>query len=308
MKKMTNYITEAKWVDVFLVWYVLVDEAYQALEAEYGAWRRSGPAPVFSDSEVITVGLIIDTYFHGHEALGLSFLRQYHADLFPQLPSDGHFNERRTRLGPLMEQVRRWLTAHEGLYEETDTIRLLDSAPIFVATYGRGGDNQTLMGHDYFGVAKSQGAKLFGLRLVLTTFHNQVIDAWVLAPAAHHDSTTMPVLLEDQHALTVIGDGAYHNPTVTGALRNQHNIEVFAPPRRDSTHQTWSQALRATVSRFRRPIESAFSILATVFNIEHPQARSLHGLVARISTRILAYTCSFVMNNYLALLSGSTQN
>lgn len=52
---------------------------------------------VFSDSEVITVALIIDTYFHGNEELGLSFLRQYHSELFPQLPSNGHFNERRTR-------------------------------------------------------------------------------------------------------------------------------------------------------------------------------------------------------------------
>lgn len=47
--------------DVFLIWYVLVDSAYQSLEQQYGEWRQSGPPPVFSDSEVITVALIIDT-------------------------------------------------------------------------------------------------------------------------------------------------------------------------------------------------------------------------------------------------------
>ena len=108
---MTNYITDAKWADVFLVWYVLIDTGYQALEKRYGAWRRSGPEPVLQDSEVITIGLIIDTFFGGHEALGLAFLRQYHPALFPHLPTEGHFNERRTRLGPLIDQVRRWLTA-----------------------------------------------------------------------------------------------------------------------------------------------------------------------------------------------------
>ncbi len=304
MKNMTNYITEAKWVDVFLVWYVLIDSAYQTLEQHYGEWRRSGPAPVFSDSEVITVAVIIDTYFHGHEALGLSFLRQYHAELFPHLPSEGHFNERRTRLGPLIEQIRRWLTAQEELLAETDRVRLIDSAPIFVATYGRGGDCQTLAGHEYFGVATSQGAKVFGLRLDITTSHDQVIDEWILAPASFHDSTTLPVLLEGQDDLLIIGDGAYHNPTIEPVLHNNHNIEVLAPPRRDSRLYTWSKALIHTVSRFRRPIESAFSVLATVFNIEHPHARSLCGLISRISTRILAYTCSFVMNKYLALLTG----
>lgn len=304
MKSMTNYITEAPWVDVFLTWYVLVDTGYQALERQYGAWRQSGPDPVFSDSEVITVALIIDTYFHGHEALGLSFLRQYHAELFPHLPSNGHFNERRTMLGPLIDQVRRWQTAQEGLVEETDLVRLIDSAPIFVATYGRGGDNQTLAGQAYFGVAKSHGSKVFGMRLVLTTSHDQVIDEWMLAPAALHDSTTMPALLEGQEDILIIGDGAYHNPTVEPVLRNNHNIEVLAPPRRDSRLQSWSKAFRHTVARFRRPIESALSVLATVFDIEHPQARSLHGLVSRISTRILAYTYSFVMNKYLAPLAG----
>ena len=127
---MTNYITEAKWTDVFLVWYVLVDTGYQALEKCYGVWRRSGPEPVLHDSEVITIGLIIDTFFGGHEALGLAFLRQYHPELFPHLPVEGHFNERRTRLGPLIDQVRHWLTTTEGLLDSNDPVRLLDSAPM----------------------------------------------------------------------------------------------------------------------------------------------------------------------------------
>lgn len=304
MKNMTNYITSAKWEDVFLVWYVLVDEAYQSLEQQYGEWRQSGPPPMFSDSEVITVALIVDTYFDGNEELGLSFLRQYHGELFPHLPANGHFNERRTRLGPLIEQLRCWLSANEGLLDETDPVRLIDSAPIFVATYGRGGDTQTLAGHEYFGVAKSQGAKVFGLRLDLTTSHEQVIDQWMLAPAALHDSTTMPALVEGQDALLLVGDGAYHNPTIEPVLRNNHHIQVLAPPRRDCRLGAWSKAERLTHAHFRRPIESAFSVLATVFNIEHPYARSLHGLVSRIATRILAYTCSFVMNKYLAPLSG----
>jgi hypothetical protein len=303
MLGMTNYITEARWADVFLVWYVLVDTGYQALEKGYGAWRRSGPEPRFDDSEVITVGLIIDTFFGGHEALGLAFLRQYHADLFPHLPSDGHFNERRTRLGPLTDQVRHWLSEHEGLLEASDPLRLIDSAPIFVATYGRASANQTLAGAEYFGVAKSQGAKVFGFRLSLTTNDAQVVDQWMLAPAAHHDSTTMPALLEGQEELLVLGDGAYHNPTAEPVLADKHHIAILAPPRRDSTHP-WPAAFRQVVTRLRRRIETALSVLTTVFDIEHPRARSLHGILARISTRFLAYNLSFVMNKYLAALTG----
>jgi hypothetical protein len=107
----TDFITDAAdWLDTWTIWYVLVDDAYQTLQQHYGAWRRSGSAPTFSDSEVITVALIVDTFFHGHEALGLAFLRHYHADLFPELPARGHFNERRTLLGPLIDQVRRLIS------------------------------------------------------------------------------------------------------------------------------------------------------------------------------------------------------
>jgi hypothetical protein len=32
----TDFITEACWEDVWTIWYVLVDDAYQALERHYG--------------------------------------------------------------------------------------------------------------------------------------------------------------------------------------------------------------------------------------------------------------------------------
>lgn len=43
----------------------------------------------------------------------------------------------------------------------------------------------------------SRRAKLFGFRLHLTTTTQQIVDQWMLAPAAHHDGTLTPALLED---------------------------------------------------------------------------------------------------------------
>jgi hypothetical protein len=298
----TDFITEAAWSDIILIWFCLVDDAYKRLEAHYGAWRRSGPAPTFSDSEVITVAMVIDTFFGGHEALGLSFLRQYHHDLFPQLPAGGRFNERRTRLGPLIDQIRRLITAQEGLLPTEERMRLIDSAPIFVNTCGRGSRSSTLNGLEYFGIAKSHGAKVFGLRLVLTTSPNQVIDEWMLAPASIHDSVTMPAILEDGQSLLVLGDGAYHNPAGEQVLAEKHAVEILAPPRKDSLHP-WPKELRRLVGRLRRQVETAIGILSVVFRVQRPSARSLQGLVCRISTRILAYNLCFVMDRYLDQLS-----
>jgi hypothetical protein len=303
----TDFITQARWEDVWTIWYTLVDDAYHALEQHYGAWRRTGPHPTFSDSEAITVGLIIDTWFGGHEALGLAFLRQYHPTLFPQLPPDGWFNQRRTVLAVLIDQVRRVISWHHGLLNADDDVRLLDSAPIPLATYTRGGDNRTVNGSEYFGVAKSKGAKVFGLRLHMTTSVGQVVDDWLLAPASLHDTTPMSGVFEQAHDLLVLGDGAFHNPTLEPVLREKHYVEVLAPPRRDSRkREPWSKAKRAWIGRVRRKIETAFSVLQMVFHIEQPNARSLRGVICRISTRLLAYNLCFLTDSLLVQLYTKT--
>jgi Transposase DDE domain len=299
----TDFITDACWEDVWTIWYTLVDDAYQTLEQHYGKWRRSGPTPLFSDSEVITVSLIIDTWFGGHEALALAFLRHYHPTLFPHLPPNGWFNQRRTILGLLIDQVRRVISWHNGLLSEDDPVRLLDSAPVPLATYSRGGDTCTVSGSEYFGVASSKGAKLFGLRLHVTTTIGQVVDDWLLAPASLHSSTPMSAVFEHSHEVLVLGDGALHNPTLEPVLGEKHRVEIIEVPRKDSRkREPWSKAKRSWIGRIRRNIETAFSVLQTVFHIEQPQARSLAGVICRISTRLLAYNLCFVTGALLVQL------
>ncbi len=211
MNGLTDYITDYAWADIFTTWYVLVDDAYAALVAHHGRLRQRGPAPTFSDSEVITIALIADTFFHGKEELCLAFVRQYHADMFPHLLDDTRFNRRRRTLSGLMEAMRRMYTT--WLVAEDDAVRVVDSAPIPVCTYMRSRLCTTVAGADYCGVMVSRRAKLFGFRLHLTTTTAQVVDQWMLAPASHHDGTLTPALLDEAAGLWVVGDNAFHNPT-----------------------------------------------------------------------------------------------
>ncbi len=74
MNGQTNYITENSWIDTITRWYVHINDAYNRLIAKRGKRLRSrGPEPKFSDSEVITVSLTIETFFQGHEEIGYSF-------------------------------------------------------------------------------------------------------------------------------------------------------------------------------------------------------------------------------------------
>ena len=76
MAGLTDFITQYRWEDIFTVWFVLVDDAHIALQNHFGKWRRRGPAPAFTDSEVISVALIADTFFAGDEDKTLSFVCQ----------------------------------------------------------------------------------------------------------------------------------------------------------------------------------------------------------------------------------------
>ena len=111
----------------------------------------------------------------------------------------------------------------------------------------------------------------------------------------------MPALFEQAHELLVLGDGAFHNPALEPVWKERHQLQILAPPRKDS-RRPWPQAVRRWVGRLRRRIETVLSVLSTVFHIEQPGARSLAGLVSRMSTRLLAYNLCFIVGPILAQL------
>ena len=297
---LTDYITKCHWEDIFTIWFVLIDDAYQHLVRSHGRrLRQRGPEPTFSDSEVIVVAMIIETFFGGNEELGLAFLAQYHLDLFPHLLDLSQFNRRRRHLTGVMELIRRQYT--QLLIDPADRVRLIDSAPIPACTYTRNSQCETVLGPEYMSVMVSKKAKLFGHRFYATSTLNQVIDRWMLAPAAPNDGKMMPAFFEDQTDLCVLGDNAFHVPDEIAWLRSERNIALVAALRKDAKAPL-PDKIRHLFNRLRRRIETAFSVMTTVFNLETPGSRSLSGLLARVTTTVLAYNLSFLTNVELCAL------
>lgn len=301
---LTNYITEHPWENTFTIWYNMMDDAYKHIITCLGhRLRKRGPEPRFSDSEVITISLIIETYFGGNEELGLAFIRQYHLDLFPKLLDNSQFNRRRRALAWVMELIRRQVS--QALTDPEDRERIIDSAPIPACTYARSKQCTTISGPEYASVMVSKKAKLFGFRFYATTTLNQVLDRWLLAPAAPHDGSVTPAFFEDQFDLAVLGDNAFNMPGEIDWLKRYRNISVFAALRNDAK-EPLPDAIRTLFNRLRRRIETAFSVMATVFNLETPGSRSLSGLVCRLTTTALAYNLSFLTN--VEILASKTHN
>ena len=292
MKGLTNYITERPWSDIITEWYVRVDDTYQALVTQRGTpFRLSGPEPELADSEVITISLVIETFFQGHEEVGYAFVCQYLGDLFLRLLDLDRFNQRRRALMAVIETIRQEL--RNQLIDPTDPVRLVDSAPITLMTYTRGARCQSVDSNDdYFGVVTSKKGKFFGLRLHVTTTVNQLIDDWVLAPGSEPDPDVLDELVFHRRDLTLIGDKIYNDAELEDRLWRKRRITLL-PLRKCNQKKQWTQEVRRILGNIRHRVETVFSTVTTVFNIQRPRGRSLAGHVVRIATCILAHTLSF---------------
>ena len=293
MNGQTNYITETSWEESITTWYSHVDDAYQRVCAKLSRpVRKRGPKPTMSDSEVITVALIIETFFQGHEEVGYAFVCQYLGDLFRHLIDLDRFNTRRRRLIGLIEAIRRDL--RNQIIDHGDRVRIVDSAPITLMTYTRGSRCKSVVGSEYFGVVTSKKGKFFGLRLHATVTAEQLIDEWLLAPASATDAKVLDALVLDCRDLSIIGDKAYNDAELEERLWRKRSIHLL-PLRKDNQEAQWPAKIRRILGRVRHRVETVFSTLTTVFNVQRPRGRSLAGHVTRIATCVLAHTLSFLM-------------
>jgi hypothetical protein len=293
MKGLTNYITEASWKDIIIFWFVQVDDGYKKLIAQRDSpLRKRGPEPKMSDSEVMTVSLVIETFFNGREEIGYAFVCQFLGDLFPNLLDLDRFNHRRRQLISVIEMIRRQF--RQQLLDPAENVRLVDSAPVTLMTYTRGARCESVYGPEYFGVVTSKKGKFFGLRLHLTTTPDQLIDEWMLAPASVPDGKAVSALLEDCTDLAVIGDKAYNDEELENRLWRKRRIHLL-PLRKSNQSKQWPDNVRRAMGRVRHRVETVFSVLTTVFNVQRPRGRSLAGHVVRVATCILAHTMSFLM-------------
>lgn len=224
--------------------------------------------------------------------MGYAFVSQYLWDMFPYLLDLDRFNVGRRALVAVMEAIRRNL--RDQKLDADDPIRLVDSAPITLMTYTRGKRSQSAIGSDYFGVITRKKAKFFGLRLHATVTIGQMIDDWMLAPASVHDVKALDTLVLDARNLVLIGDKAYNDQELEARLWHKRGIQLL-PLRRQNQKEQWAEPIRKIMSRIRHYIETVFSTVSTIFNIQRPRGRSLQGHVMRITSCILAHTLSFFM-------------
>ena len=116
--------------DDFCLWaYTMVDDLWLQIATLF---KRPGPAPLCSDSELLTMAIVGECRGWDLETEMLSYWQE-HRDLFPQIPSQSRFNRRRRQLWLANNLLRQLILRCLELAEDRDCV--LDSLPVPVVQF-----------------------------------------------------------------------------------------------------------------------------------------------------------------------------
>jgi len=281
--------------DFCLYMYVIVDAIWQEIEFMF---RRPGPKPECSDSELLTMALVGECRGWDVETEMLSHWHE-HRDLFPVIPSQSRFNRRRRYLHQAFNYIRRVILTRLDLSQ--DPYCVIDSLPVpavqFHLVPSSTGDWQAYAAA--FGKVPSKNdMTIFGYKLHLfMTLSGAILD-FELAPANETDLSVGHDILSDHTDRLVLGDKAYISQWVADQLCTFNGIILLTLPRANQKKQV-SQYFRHLFNRVRQIIETVNGQLTEQFNIEHNHAHSFLGLVTRLYAKLAAHTICVYINRLL---------
>jgi hypothetical protein len=281
--------------DDFCTWmYVVVDDIWRSISVLF---RRPGPAPICSDSELMTMALVGECRGWDLETELLSQMKE-HRDLFPHIPSQSRFNRRRRNLMQGFNLIRR--IALRGLDVAQDHQAVIDSLPVPVVQFylvpGSTGDWAAYGAR--FGRIASRQQTIFGYKLHLLVTLGGVIIDFVLAPANVTDLEAGFGMLSEHTDLEVLGDKAYISAAKAAELWRTNRLRLRTLPRRNQKRQLPPEVKRLFNS-VRQVIETVNDQLSEQFHVETNHAHSFWGLCTRLVTKLTAHTLSIYINRLL---------
>lgn len=290
-------ITKITNFDDFCLWmYCMVDDMYKQVAPHCRPAKR-GPAPICSDSELLTLALVGECRGWDMETELLSCWHDY-SRLFPHLPSQSRFNRRRRNLAQAFNMIRMGVL---GLLDlANDRQCALDSVPVAVVKFHRApcATREWAACGARYGTVSTKKEKIYGYKLHLLTTLSGVILDFELVRANAADVGVGQELLERHSDLTVVADKAYISEPLAEWLRTQSGIELLTLRRSNQRRQLprWVSKL---INQARQIIESVNGQLEGQFKLERNHAHTLRGLCARLYTKLAAHTLCIHLNRLL---------
>jgi Transposase DDE domain len=246
-----------------------------------------------TDAEVVTLAVAQAMMNIASDREFLATARQRLKHLFPKLPAQPGYWKRRHRLADTIEwPIAIFAQDCPGYH---DQVVLLDSTPVecgrSVET-SRRSELAPACAHHY---SRSHSRWFWGMRRHLLAAPDGTPRAAILASADQKERDVAPRLfpigLHDGE--TIVCDKGYTGAQFARTVAERHGAMILRPRRKTEP------GLGPHLAPIRQCIESIFWTLKDRPGLERHNARTLHGLRARIATKLLALAASVWLNHTL---------
>jgi len=224
--------------------------------------------------------------------------------LFPTLTQRSGFYRRRDRLADTIEALIQTFASQSPGWE--DDLLLVDSTPVECArsreTVKRAGSSRlddALANAADYGYCASHSRYFYGLRLHTLCAPDGTPRAMILTSPKDNERDVCLRMLDRVNRtgpITVIGDKGYAGAAFA-AQAARLDATILRPRRTDE------RGTGPHLAPLRQRIESIYWTAKDILTLERHGARTLHGLRARIASRLLTLAAAIALNHHLGLPS-----
>jgi hypothetical protein len=243
-----------------------------------------------TDAEVVTLCVAQAVLGIASDRQFLRAAKRQLVGLFPVLPTQDAFWKRRARLAELIEQLMAAFARDCPGY--WDRIVLLDSTPVECGRSVETARRSELAPACAHHFSRSHSRWFWGMRLHLLGAPDGTIRAVILASAdqKERDVARRLFAMSLRGGETIVCDKGYAGAEFAEHAATSYGATVLRPARKTEPDNGLH------LSSIRQRIESIFWTLKDHLGLEAHRARTLHGLRARIASKLLAYSAGVWLN------------
>lgn len=284
--------------DLLIQVFVLVDDWYQA---DGHRWRPNLPGPNcrFSDSEMLTLLLVMDYFPYPGEQQFLGYIRANHLALFPHLLDQSQFNRRARRLSGVLEGLRRSWLAQLAVTDED--LLVLDTKPVPVVGYKRSKRHSDFEGSATYGYCASRKLHYFGYKLVLVTTLSGLPLVYDLVPANTDERAAAETVLGNLHGCTILADKGFIGTDWQADVSRVTGNRILTPMRTNQQQQH-PPSFNRLFGKFRERIEGVFNeIQNTGRHLEHLLRKKVSGICTHVAAKVTSHTLRVLLREQFGI-------
>jgi len=252
---------------------------------------RAGRPPKLSDSELITLAIAQVMLAMPNDRQFLALARWRLSHLFPKLIDQSGYNRRLRALAPQISRAINYLAYISPSLH--DRLRLLDSTPVPCGQSRETVKRSEFAGSAGYGYCRSHSRYFWGFRLYLICAGDGMPIGWELAAANVGERVVASEMLDRVPIAgsTIIADKGFAGQEFEQLVADC-GATFLRPDRRDEPRR------HGSLGQVRQWIESTFWTCKGQLGLERHGARTMPGLAARISLRILALAAGIWHNHH----------